>query len=584
MKNYLKNTFALSANGASSLLKASVVTVLVNITLMVVAGISYYYLKDTLMPILEGTSPIYNLAFYVLFTIITLGILYILYHLQYNYCYISAYEESANMRITLAETLRKLPLSFFGKKDLSDVTNTVMNDVAMTENAFSHFIPGFIGSIVSTIIMGIGMFIFDCRLAVSLTWVIPVSFLLCIISKKLQDYYLIKTKSIQILYLDKIQECLENVKDIKSNNREKEHLEIMNDYFDTYENSSIKAEFVTGTFVNLSQMILKVGIGTTMIVGVTLLASGEVDLLTFLIFLMIASRIYDPLAGALVNLAGIFISLKSVERMKEFENTKLQVGKEEMNPSGYNIDFNDVVFNYDTSEVVLDGVSFSAVQGQITALVGPSGGGKTTAMKLVARFYDVVSGSVEIGGVDISTIDPEVLLKEVSIVFQDVTLFNNTVMENIRIGKAGASDEEVITAAKNAMCHDFIMSMPEGYNTLIGENGSKLSGGERQRISIARALLKDAPIVLLDEATSSLDIRSESAVQKAISRLTKNKTVIVIAHRMRTIAGADKIVLLKEGKVYASGTHNELLSKSVDYKKMIDLQTESINWELAHNK
>ncbi len=581
MKNFLQKTFALTDKGASELLKASIITVIINLAIMTVSAISYYFIKDTLLPILEGSSPVYTMLLYVGYAIFTLVLLVILYYFQYNFCYISAYAESANMRISLAETLRKLPLSFFGKKDLSDVTNTVMGDVTMMENAFSHFIPGFIGSIISTIIMGIGMFFFDWRLALSLTWVIPVSFLLTFASKKLQTYFVLKTKAIQLTYLDKIQECLENVKDIKANNREDTHLSTMNTYFDEHENANIKSEFVMGSFINLSQMILKVGIATTMIVGVTLLASGEIPLLTFLVFLMIASRIYDPLAGALVNLGGIFISLKSVDRMNEFQNTKVQTGSETMSPKGYDIDFTDVNFSYDTSETVLNGVSFTANQGEVTALVGPSGGGKTTAMKLVARFWDINSGKVSIGGEDVSRIEPETLLKEISIVFQDVTLFNNTVMENIRIGRKDATDDEVIAAAKNAMCHDFITDMPDGYNTLIGENGSKLSGGERQRLSIARALLKDAPIVLLDEATSSLDIQNESKVQKAISRLTKDKTVIVIAHRMRTIAGANKIVLLKDGKVSAVGSHSEMLELSKDYENMIKLQTESAKWALA---
>ncbi len=580
MKKYLQKTFALTEKGASELLKASIITVFINIVIMAVSGISYYFIQDTLMPILEGSTPIYTIIAYIGYAAFILFLLAVLYYFQYNFCYISAYEESANMRISLAETLRKLPLSFFGKKDLSDLTSTIMGDVTMMENAFSHFIPGFIGSIISTIIMGIGMFVFDPRLAFSLTWVIPVSFLMCVASKRLQDHFLIKTKNIQLTYIDKIQECLENVKDIKANNRENAHLKIMNTHFDNHEKASIKAEFITGSFVNLSQMILKIGIATTMIVGVTLLATGEVTLLTFLVFLMIASRIYDPLAGALVNLAGIFISLKSVERMKEFESTKIQTGNENMSPKGYNINFENVYFSYETSETVLNDVSFIAEQGKVTALVGPSGGGKSTAMKLAAKFWDVDSGKITIGGEDVNSIEPETLLKEISIVFQDVTLFNNTVLENIRIGRKGASDGDVIEAAKNAQCHEFIMSMPNGYNTIIGENGSKLSGGERQRLSIARALLKDAPIVLLDEATSSLDIKNESAVQKAISRLTKDKTVIVIAHRMRTIAGANKIVLLKEGRVSAEGTHSEMLKKSADYENMIRLQTESLNWVL----
>ncbi len=581
MKSYLQKTFALTEKGASELLKASITTVFINIVIMALSAISYYFIQDTLMPILEGSAPAYSVLFYLVYAIFILFLLALLYYFQYNFCYISAYEESANMRISLAETLRKLPLSFFGKKDLSDLTSTIMGDVTMMENAFSHFIPGFMGSVISTIIMGSFMFVFDWRLALSLTWVIPISFILCIATKKIQDHFTAKTKAITLTYLDKIQECLENVKDIKANNRENAHLNIMDSHFDNHEKASIKAEFVMGTFVNLSQMILKVGIATTMIVSVTLLATGEVSLLTFLVFLMIASRIYDPLAGALVNLAGIFITLKSVERMKEFENTKVQTGRENMSPKGYNINFENVKFSYDTSETVLNGVSFTAKQGEVTALVGPSGGGKSTAMKLAARFWDVSSGKITIGSEDVNSIEPETLLKDISIVFQDVTLFNNTVMENIRIGRKGATDEEVIEAAKNAQCHEFIMSMQDGYSTLIGENGSKLSGGERQRLSIARALLKDAPIVLLDEATSSLDIQNESAVQKAISGLTKDRTVIVIAHRMRTIAGANKIVLLKEGKVSAVGTHSELLEKSADYENMIKLQTESMKWVLS---
>ncbi len=580
MKKYLQKTFALTSKGASELLKASIITVFINLAIMAVSAISYNFIKGTLLPLLEGENPIYSIMLYIGYGIFIFALLTILYYLQYNFCYISAYDESANLRISLAETLRKLPLSFFGKKDLSDVTNTLLSDVTMMENAFSHFIPGFFGSIISTIIMGFSMFIFDTRLAISLTWVIPVSFILCIASKGLQTHFVVKSKEIQLTYLDKIQECLENVKDIKANNRENAHLRIMDRHFDNFEKASIKSEFVMGTLVSSAQMILKLGIATTMITGVTLLATGEVDILTFLVFLMIASRIYDPLAGALVNLGGIFITLKSVERMKEFEDTKIQTGKESMTPKGYDIHFDSISFAYDTSETVLDNVTFTAKQGEVTALVGPSGGGKTTAMKLAARFWDVTSGKITIGDQDVNEVDPETLLKEVSIVFQDVTLFNNTVMENIRIGRKGATDEQVIEAAKNAMCHDFILNMPDGYNTLIGENGSKLSGGERQRLSIARALLKDAPIVLLDEATSSLDIQNESKVQQAISRLTKGKTVIVIAHRMRTIAGADKIVLLKEGRVSSTGTHSEMLERSADYANMIRLQTESSNWTL----
>ncbi len=580
MIKYLQNVFALTHKGAKELYKAVIATIFINLIIMAISGISFYFISDTLAAISAETQPVYKISVYIIYTVFMFILLAVAYYMQYNYCYVSAYEESANMRINLAESLRKLPLSFFGKKDLSDLTSTIMTDVSVIENAFSHFIPNFIGSIISTIIIGFGLFLFDWRLALSLIWVIPVSFGLCFATKKLQDAQVLKTSKIRLTCLDKIQECIENIKDIKSNSRTNAHLDIMNTHLEENEKAQFKSEFVTGVFVTFSQMILKLGIATTTLVGVVLLASGKIELLTLLAFLMIASRIYDPLSGALINLAAIFISLKSVDRMKEFNGTKVQTGKDSLNPDGYDIAFENVNFSYDTSETVLNSVSFTAKQGEITALVGPSGGGKSTAMKLAARFWDIDGGKITVGNEDISKIDPETLLKEISIVFQDVTLFNNSVMENIRIGKKGASDEEVIAAAKNAMCHDFIMNMPDGYNTLIGENGSNLSGGERQRLSIARALLKNAPIVLLDEATSSLDIQNESAVQEAISRLTKDKTVIVIAHRMRTIAGANKIILLKDGKVSAEGAHKELLSKSKDYENMINLQTASAKWVL----
>lgn len=340
-------------------------------------------------------------------------------------------------------------------------------------------------------------------------------------------------------------------------------------------------ELGVGTCVNIAQMILKLGVATATLTGVNLLISNSIDLFTFLSFMIIVTRVFDPIAGALINIAATFHSLISIERMKELESTKIQTGKESFNPSNYDIVFNNVNFSYNDNETVLNNTSFTAKQGEITALVGPSGGGKSTALKLASRFWDISSGSITIGGEDISEIDPETLLKSISIVFQDITLFNNTVMENIRIGKQGATDEEVIQASKAAHCHEFVEKMADGYNSMIGENGMSLSGGERQRISIARALLKDAPIVLLDEATSSLDIKSETAVQTAIKNLTQNKTVLVIAHRMRTIAGANQIVLLKEGTVTEIGTHKTLIKQNGDYFNMIELQSKSLAWKLV---
>ncbi len=580
MKNYLKKLFALSDQGAKDLYYASILTTVINIFIMIMSGVAFYFVQESLLPIMKGQAPIYSLLFYIAYSLLILGIIAIGYYFQYNALFIGAYDESANIRINLAETIRKLPLSFFGKKDLTDLTTTMMNDVTMMEQAFSHYIPVIIGSFISTTIMAIAMFVFDWRIALALCWVIPISYFICFTTRKLQDFQTMRVKKEQLACESKVQECIENIKDMKANNRTSAHLEIMENRLTVLEKILFKSEIGVGIYVVSAQMILKVGIATTMIVCTILLAQNEINLLTFITFLIIATRIYDPLAAALINLAATFMALKSVDRMKELQETPIQKGSENTQLQSYTIVFDDVHFSYNNNEKVLERISFTAKQGEVTALVGPSGGGKSTAMKLAARFWDVTQGKITIGDEDISAIEPEALLKYISVVFQDVTLFNNTVMENIRIGRKGASDEEVVEAAKNAQCHDFIMQLPDGYNTLIGENGSTLSGGERQRLSIARALLKDAPIVLLDEATSSLDIHNESAVQEAISRLTKNKTVIVIAHRMRTIAGANSIILLKEGKVQAQGTHSILLENSSDYKRMIELQTQSLQWSL----
>lgn len=580
MKQYFKKIFSLSESGACDMVKATIWVVFCNIVLIFFSSILYLFLKDSVENVLENKTPILTVGIYVGLATVLFFILFICYYFQYNATFLASYKESSAKRINLAETIRKLPLSFFGKKDLTDFTTTIMSDVAMMETAFSHFIPQLYGAAISTIIISVGMFCLNVKMALSILWVVPISFFLCYATKKLQDYFGRKTKFIQLSYIQKVQECIENIKDIKANNRKASHINVIESHLNRYEKSSIKSELIVGICVNLAQMILKVGIATSMLMGIYLLASGEIDILLFLVFLMIATRIFDPLSVALINLAAIFISLLSVERMEELENTKIQQGKEIFNNSGFDIVFDEVKFAYNQDEPVLNGISFTAKQGEITALVGPSGGGKSTTIKIAARFWDIASGKITIGDEDISKIDPETLLKNISIVFQDVTLFDNTVLENIRIGKKGATYDEIILAAKAANCHEFIMALPDGYETLIGENGSFLSGGERQRISIARALLKDAPVVFLDEATSSLDIWNEAKVQQAISKLTKNKTVIVVAHRMRTIAGADKIVLIKDGKVNQIGTHAELMVQEGEYSQMIDLQVKSAQWKL----
>ena len=580
MTNYLKNKFALSEQGAKDLHKAIWSCTATDISLMFPVGILYLLLKELCLPLFNGGSMELNLWMYVGLSVLALGILFVLEYIQYNSTFLASYSESANQRISLAELLRKLPLSFFGKRDLSDLTTTIMSDCAMVETAFSHYIPELIGAVLSLIPVGIGLFVIDWSMALALLWVIPVAFFIVFATKKLQDGFGRRTKAKKLAYVDGIQEYIENIKDIKASNQNRSYLRNLEEKLAVFEKVSIKGELITGISVTSAQMFLKIGIATTVLAGSIFLAKGSIDFLTFLIFLIAASRVYEPLAASLQNLAAVFSTLLTVERMREIRNQPIQEGSEQTEYKGYDIVFEHVGFSYHRGETVLEDVSFTAKQGEVTAIVGPSGGGKSTAVKLTARFWDIQKGKITLGGTDISTVDPETYLKNFSIVFQDVVLFNNTVMENIRLGKLNATDEEVLAAAKAAQCDEFVSKMPKGYQTMIGENGSALSGGERQRISIARALLKNAPVILLDEATASLDVENESLVQSAISELIKNKTVLIIAHRMRTVAGADKIVVLSEGHVAEQGTPKELMKQEGIYRHMVELQTESQNWAL----
>ncbi len=581
MINYLRKTFALSETGAKNLIKASLFSALANIIAISVASVMYFFLMSTVIPVLQNEPLVYQISSYVIYTLVVIVLLALAFHLSYNASYFAAYNESAEKRVTLAEKLRKLPFSFFGQRDLSDLTTTIMSDAATLEQAFSHFMPALFGAMVSMPIIMIGVSIYNWRMALATLWVVPVALLLVLLTKNFQKSFARKSKQIVLDYNDKITECVENIRDIKSNNRQDAHVELVAQQFANYEKQAIKSEIGVAVPISLGSLILKVGIATSVIAGVYLLANGTIDMLVFIAFMMLATRIFEPIEAAFMNIAAIFNAQIAIDRMKEIEQTQSQDGVEIFAPKGYDIEFKNVDFSYNTSEKVLDKLSFTAKQGEVTALVGPSGGGKSTAMKLSARFWDIQKGAVTIGGVDIATIDPEVLLKSISIVFQDVTLFNNTVLENIRIGRKDATDEEVIAVAKMANCDEFVSKMEDGYNSFIGENGHNLSGGERQRLSIARALLKNAPIILLDEATSSLDIKNESLVQDAISKLIKNKTVLVIAHRMRTVAGANKIVLIKDGYVAEEGTYKELTEKDGLYKKMVDLQTKSSNWNIV---
>lgn len=580
MTNYLKKKFALSDKGAKDLVKAIVACTLTDMSFMFPVGLLYFVVEGLLGKFFKVNYRLYPIWIYMIIAIVLLAIIFIFQRIQYDATFIASYEESATKRITIAEKLRKLPLSFFGKRDLSDLTTTIMNDCSGVETAFSHYIPQLFGSIISMIIVAIGLLIFNWKLLIALLWVVPVAFLLTLAGRSNMKNAGKKVNDLNLKNADSIQECIENIREIKAYNQEEKYLHKVNKNIIKQEKSNIKAELTTAMYVITSQMLLRVGIATMTLVGAKLIVTNQVDFVTFVVFLFAASRVFDPLSITLQNLAAIFSTELKVERMKEIENQKVQEGNDIADFKNYDITFNNVSFSYDGNEEVIRDVSFTAKQGEITALVGPSGGGKSTVSKLAARFWDITSGTITVGGKDISNIEPEELLKKYSIVFQDVVLFNNTIMENIRLGKRGATDEEVIRAAKLACCEEFINKLPNGYNTVIGENGESLSGGERQRISIARALLKDAPIVLLDEATASLDVENESKVQEAISMLVKNKTVLVIAHKMRTIAEADNIIVLEDGKVSEQGTHKELINKQGLYNKLWTLQTKAAEWTM----
>lgn len=571
----LMHKYALSKQGASDMIKAIISATISNIILMVPVALLYYLVRDYMAGNLGD-----KVLFYVAGCLITFVLIGISTYIQYNATFLSTYVESGVRRVTLAEKLRKIPLSFFGKKDLSDLTSTIMNDCAQMETASSHFIPELFGACISTALIAIGLFFFDWRMAIAALWVLPVSFLIVGCSGKVQKSLNKKQMVLKMACADGIQECLENVRDLQAYNTQEDYMKGLTAKIKAVEKHAIVTELGTAVFVGSSQMILKLGIATVALVGGVLLAKGELDILTFFMFLMVVSRIYDPMQVSLQNLAAVIASGVQSDRLDEILSHEVQDGTNTMKHDGYDIEFSNVGFSYETGDVVLKDVSFVAKQGEVTALIGPSGGGKTTVSRLASRFWDANRGSITVGGMDISKVDPETLMSLYSIVFQDVTLFNNTILENIRIGKMDATDEEVIAAAKLAHCDEFAEKLSDGWNTVIGENGSELSGGERQRISIARAFLKDAPIILLDEATASLDVDNETMIQESLSRLIKDKTVMIIAHRMRTVANSDKIVVLKDGVVAESGTPSELDAKDGIYANMVKTQNLAADWAL----
>lgn len=577
----LKKKYALSDQGAKDLLKGIVYSVLANISLMFPVILLAIVLNQLLAPVLGASAPEISAAVYTVIGIVILAVVFIFHYCQYTATYLGTYDESARRRIGLAEKLRTLPLTFFHQRDLADLTSTIMGDCANFEHAFSHTVPQFFGAVISTGIVCIGLLIFNWQMGLALLWVAPISFAIVILSRKWQEKLSKKHMNARLELAEGIQECLETVQDIKACNQEEDYLRKLDAKMDAAEKAQISSEMTTASLLTTGQMFLRLGLATVIVVGNSLVVSGDTSLFTYILFLIAASRLYDPLSGAMSNMAELFSVQLQVNRLKEIEKYPEETGEKNIHTNGYDITFDHVQFSYEKGKPVLRDVSFTAKQGQVTALVGPSGGGKSTVAKLAAKFYPLDGGRILLGGTDIAPLNSTMLMKNFSIVFQDVVLFNNTIMENIRVGKKDATDEEVIAAAKAAQCDEFISKLSDGYQTVIGENGSTLSGGECQRLSIARALLKDAPVILLDEATASLDVDNETEIQNAISRLVKGKTVLIIAHRMRTVEAADNIVVLSDGIVAENGTHEELMKENGLYHRLVDLQTASANWKLS---
>ncbi len=570
--------YALTDQGVQNTKKGAFWTVIVN--LVVMGGCSILYLvMSGFMGALTGENSLSGagmvlgvLALFVLLSFVT--------HLQqYRATYGLVYNEVKTTRLSLAEQLRKLPLGYFGKRDLADLTETIMGDVNRMEHVWSRVLGYLYGAYLSTAIIAVCLFVYDWRLTIACLWGVPVAFGFLFGSRRMAVRNAERTKKAAVRVSDGIQEALENVREIRATNQEERYLNGLNQKIDEHERVTIQGELGTGLFVNAASVIMRLGVATTILVGADLILSGSIDFMLLFLFLLVITRVYAPFDQSLALIAEMFLSQVSADRMNEIYDTPKATGAKEFEPQGHDIVFEHVGFSYDEKEVLHD-VSFTAKEGEVTALVGPSGSGKSTCARLAARLWDISKGVIRVGGVNISAVDPEVLLRDYSMVFQDVVLFDDTVMENIRLGRRGATDEEVRAATKAANCDEFVHRLPQGYNTPIGENGTKLSGGERQRISIARALLKDAPIVLLDEATASLDVENETKVQGALSRLLSGKTVLVIAHRMRTVEAADRIIVLADGRVAEEGTPAELMDKNGLYRRMVELQRQSFAWQL----
>ena len=581
VRRRLQDIFALTDQGMKDFIRGAGFCALANLMLMLPIVVLYFTASDFVRYLGDPSVGLPSMALYAVGIVAALAVMFVTQMWEYRGTYTVVYQESARKRIAIAERLRLLPLSFFGKRDLSDLTSVIMKDCSDQERLFSHTMPQIFGMGASTLVFAVMMFAFDWRLAASALWPIPVALVALLLTARVQKSHTAKKNAASLSFVDGLQEYLECHREIRSLNKVSAFQGELDRCIDCFEREKIDAELAMGVAVCSAQGFLRLGIASVIVVGTMLLVAGQIDFLVFFVYLLAVTRVYDPINVILQAIAELMDMSLSLERMRAIENEAIQTGRTSFEPQGYDVVFDDVGFSYADGEDVLDSVSFKAREGQVTALVGASGSGKSTAVKLASRFWDVSSGAVFVGGVDVSTVDPETLLSSFSEVFQDVVLFDDTVRENIRLGKKDATDEEVLAAAKAARCDEFVERLPNGYDTMIGENGSRLSGGERQRISIARALLKDAPIVLLDEATASLDVENETQVQAALSELLQDKTVLVIAHRMRTVDNADKIVVLENGRVAEQGSPAELRERPEgEYRRMLELQRESGAWTL----
>lgn len=580
MKRSLQEIYALSDEGARDLRKGIFYSVLANVSLMLPVMLLSLMIDQLLQALGGNIMSERGLVFYLFAGLATLALMALFHHLQYTCTYLGTYRESERRRIRLAEKLRALPLSVLQRRDLADLTNTVMSDCANLEHALSHTVPQFFGAVISTGLIGAGLLVLNWRLGLALIWVAPVAFAIVLLSRRLQKHLTARHLQARLTLAEGVQECLETVQDIKACNMEKAYLAKLDTKLDAAEKGQISSEMISASLLTSGQMFLRLGLATVIVVGSGLVSAGEVTLSTYVLFLIAATRLYEPLSGAMANLTALFNVQLSVARLREIEEQPAERGDTVLHNKGYDLVFEHVAFSYSPEQPVLRDLSFAARQGQVTAIVGPSGSGKSTVVKLAAKLYSVDNGRITLGGTDVSSVTEAALMAQVAIVFQDVVLFNNTVRENIRVGRQSASDAEVIAAAKAARCHDFVMALPQGYDTVIGENGAIFSGGERQRLSIARALLKDAPVILLDEATASLDADNETEVQQATLALTRNKTVLMVAHRLRTIQQADQIIVLNDGVVYEQGSHDTLMAKNGLYRQLVERQTTAEDWRL----